>query len=176
MHRPSTARRWARATVRRWEEPGDRTSGRRGCVPAPPSVWLGHVCGSHVVGRPPAATTTGAGEERLHSQSYASTRRPQHADLDPKLLDRLDPVTMGNNRSIAEGAVVSRPSRAAIGSLMSQWQPPEEDRTTTFSAQSRVGSGTSRGHLGPRRKEAYCAGHGPASRPPDTQCRLGHST
>ena len=66
--RPSTAHRWARATARRREEPDDRTSGRRGCVPAPLSVRAGHVRGSRVVVRPPAATRAGAGEEMPHSQ------------------------------------------------------------------------------------------------------------
>ena len=39
------------------------------------------------------------------------------------------------------------------GSLIDQWQPLEEDQMTTLSAQSRVGSGTSRGHFGPHRKD-----------------------
>jgi len=37
----------------------------------------------------------------------------QYADLDPKLLDGRNPVTTGNNRSVAEGAVAHRPSSAA---------------------------------------------------------------
>jgi len=104
----------------------------RGCTaPRPRSIaQLGsRVLACHLIGAPVGAVRAhsriacrcpatgshqnGCGRGKVSLTVMSLDSAAQHADLDPKSLDCLGPVTWGNNRSVAEGAVTPQPSRAA---------------------------------------------------------------